>query len=45
LRNPFRLKTPVRYKHPSGAIIRVRLLPAVSHAIEKQLPARRRKGL
>ena len=32
-----RLRVPVRYKHPSGAVIWVKLSAAVSRAIERQL--------
>jgi hypothetical protein len=35
LKSPRRLKTPVRYKHPSGAIIWVKLGPAVATKLGK----------
>jgi hypothetical protein len=40
LENPRRLKTPVRYQHPSGCIIWVSLGPGVQAAITRQLGKR-----
>jgi hypothetical protein len=40
LKHPRRLKTPVPYSHPSGAIIWVNLRPAVQQAILRQLGRR-----
>ena len=37
LRNARRLKTPVRYKHPTGCIIWVKLSPGVQSAIAREL--------
>ena len=37
LQNAKRLKKPVPYKHPSGAVIWVNLAPSVSRAVEAQL--------
>jgi hypothetical protein len=37
LKNARRLKTPVRYRHPSGCIIWVNLGPGVQAAISRQL--------
>jgi ASCH domain-containing protein len=40
LKNARRLKTPVRYRHPSGCIIWVNLGPGVQAAISRQLKTR-----
>jgi hypothetical protein len=40
LKNARRLKTPVRYRHPSGCIIWVNLGPGVQAAISRQLKPR-----
>jgi hypothetical protein len=40
LKNARKLKTPVRYRHPSGCIIWVNLGPGVQAAISRQLKPR-----
>ena len=40
LKNARRLKTPVRYRHPSGCIIWVNLGPGVQAAISRQLKSK-----
>ncbi len=40
VRNPRRLKNPVPYRHPYGAIIWVRLTPAVERAVRHQRRSR-----
>lgn len=37
LKNPKRLRAPVPYDHPSGAVIWVRLKPSVEHAVLQQI--------
>jgi hypothetical protein len=45
LEKPRRLKQPVPYKHPSGAVIWVRLEAAVEKKFKVQLGDRDRKGV
>jgi hypothetical protein len=45
LKNPRRLKTPVRYHHPYGSIIWVNLRPGVQAAISRQRCFNLAKGL